>query len=210
MGVILLAIAAVVGYAGWTWVAPPPPTPLTEDPVQLASDETAVPTDVTPAVAQEVEARIRAFRDSMEPELRLASSEVSSLLRYSLASLLPAGVIDPRVRMEGDRIDFSVLVLPDALADMPEMGAIAGLLPDTMPVTVRGALSPFGDNGSMLLIQSIEVRGVPIPPPAFPEILVALGREDARGLPESALLMPVFGRITRAYVEDGELVLVGA
>ena len=206
---LLLAAVVLAAYAGWRWGDAVFPRAAEMLGMRRGADS-VVAEGVTPAAAQAAEARIRAFRDSTAPELRLESLEVSSLLRYSMPDLLPRGVIRPQVTMEDDQIDIRAFVLPQILQQLPDLGGMAGIIPDTVPVMVRGSLSPFGDNGSMLLIRAIEVHGVPIPPSAFPDILVALGRTGVRGLPESAMLVPAFGRIRGAYIEDGELVLVRA
>ncbi len=206
---LLMAAVVLAAYAGWRWGDAVFPRGEEMLGMRRGADS-AVSNEVTPAAAQAAEARIRAFRDSMEPELRLDSFEVSSLLRYSLPDLLPPGVIRPGVTMDADRIDIRASVLPQVLPELPDLGGIVEILPDTLLVLVRGSLSPFGDDGSMLLIRAIEVQGVPIPSPVFPDILAALGRQDARGLPESAVLVPAFGRIKGAYIENGQLVLVRA
>lgn len=208
-GLLLALIVVLAAYAGWKW-----------GDVVFSRVETVaglrggvvdpVSDHVTPEAAEAAAARIRAFRASDDPELRLASFEISSLLRYSIPGMLPTGVIQPQVSMAGDRIDIQVSVLPGAMPELPDLGAIVGILPDTVPVFVSGSLVPFGEDASMLLIHRIRVQGVPIPSPAFPEILVALGRRDARGLPSAAMLVPAFREIEGAYIENGELVLVRA
>ncbi len=208
-GLLLALMVLLAAYAGWKWgdVA----FPRLEAIAGLRGAVDDPPAEqVTPEAAEAAAARIRAFRVSENTELRLESSEVSSLLRYSIPGMLPAGVIQPRVSMTGDRIDIQVSVLPGAMPKLPDLGAILGILPDTVPVSVSGSLIPFGEGGSMLLIRGIRVQGVPIPSPAFPEILAALGRRDASGLPASAMLVPTFREIKGAYIENGELVLVRA
>ena len=208
-GLLLALMVLLAAYAGWKWgdVA----FPRLETMAGLRGAVNDPPAEqVTPEAAEAAAARIRAFRVSDDTELRLESSEVSSLLRYSIPGMLPVGVIQPRVNMAGDRIDIQVSVVPGAMPKLPDLGAILGILPDTVPVSVSGSLIPFGEGGSMLLIRGIRVQGVPIPSPAFPEILAALGRRDASGLPASAMLVPNFREIKGAYIENGELVLVRA
>ena len=212
---LLVLVVLAAAYAGWRWgdavftgVEATTGGRATAGGRGVADDTAS--DSVSPETAEAAAARIQAFRASDDPELRLASFELSSLLRYTVPGMLPAGVIHPRVSMADDRIDIEVAVLPAAMPELPDLGAITGMLPDTVPVSVSGSLAPFEEDGSMLLIRGIRVQGVPIPPPAFPEILAAMGRRDADGLPASAVLVPAFRAIKGAYIENGELVLVRA
>lgn len=205
---LVAAAVALTAYAGWKWGDSI--FPRLESAVGMGSDHDELSAGMTPEAAQAAAARILAFRESDEPELRLRSSEVSSLLRYSAPGLLPRGVMRPQVTMKGDRIDIRVSVLPRDMPRLPDLGVVAGILPDTVPVLVSASLVPFGSGGSILLIRAMEIQGIPIPSSAFPDILAALGRKDAAGLPASAMLVPSFGQIGGAYVEGGELVLVRA
>lgn len=206
---LLVLVVLTAAYAGWRWGdAVFPAVETIAGRRGIAED--AGSDSVSPGTAEAAAARILAFRASDDPELRLASFELSSLLRYTVPGMLPAGVIHPRVSMADDRIDIEVAVLPGAVPELPDLGAITGMLPDTVPVSVSGSLVPFGEDGSMLLVRGIRVQGMPIPPPAFPGILAAMGRRDAEGLPASAVLVPAFRAIKGAYVENGQLVLVRA
>ena len=205
---VLIVLAAYVGWKGGDAVFPRLETALGIGEVE----EPDRPELVTPEAADLARQKIEAFRESEDAiELRLKSFEVSSLLRYSLTGMLPKGVVEPTVKMQGDRIELIASVIPSALPDLPDLGGITGVVvPDTVAVSVGGSLVPFGDRGSMLLVSEMVVGGIPIPSSAFPDILAALGRKDEQGLPASAILAPAFKEIKSAYVEGGELVLVRA
>ena len=205
--VVLIAVVVLAAYGGWKWGSAV--FPRMEEMLGIDAPAEAAGT-ITPEVAGAATDKIEAFRDSEDPELRLESSEVSSLLRYAMPGMLPGGVVEPRVSFDGDRVEIRAQVLPAKIPDLPGLGGILGILPDTVPVSIDGSLIPFGERGSMLLVRSIEIRGVPVPAPAFPDILSALGRNAAPGLPAAAILVPVLGGIQRAYIEDGKLVLVRA
>ena len=204
---VLAVVIVLAAYAGWKWGSGV--FPRLEAALGIGAQGEAGER-VTPEIAAAVADRIEAFRDSEDPELRLESFEVSSLLRYAIPGMVPGGVVEPRVAFDGDRVELRAEVLPGRIPDFPELGAIVGILPDTVAVSVSGSLVPFSESGSMFLVRAMEVRGLPIPPVAFPDILSALGRTEAPGLPAAAVLVPTVGGIKRAYVEDGKLVLVRA
>ena len=205
--VVLLVGVALAAYAGWKWSHLVFPR-VEERPGIGQAEMTGRP--VTPETAARATARIQEFRSSKEPELRLESSEVSSLLRYSIPGVLPGGVVEPSVSFAEQRIELQAGVLPGDIPDLPQLGGIVGLLPDTVEVLVIGSLLPSSEEGTLLLIEGVELQGWPVPPNSLPEILAALGLESPTGVPGPAVLVPAFGGLKGAYIEDGRLVLVRA
>ena len=179
-GLLLALMVLLAAYAGWKWGDVAFPRLETIAGLRGAVDDPPAE-QVTPEAAEAAAARIRAFRVSDDTELRLESSEVSSLLRYLIPGMLPVGVIQPRVNMAGDRIDIQVSVLPGAMPNLPDLGAILGILRTRCRYREAGR-GPCREGGSMLLIRGIrsrEYRSVA----SFPEILAALAegmRADCR------------------------------
>ena len=204
--ICVAAALILAAYGGWKWGDGLFPRVESRLGIGLAGDE------VTPELAGATMAKIEAFRDSGVAELRLGSVEVSSVLRYTIPGLLPDGVVDAQVAFDEDRLQTEAGILPGRM-ELPEIAGwvgIAEMLPDTVPVSVSGSLTRFGERRSILLIQGIHVQGVPVPETAFPEILEALGRAEVSGLPASAILMPQVAGVGTAFIRDGALVLVRA
>jgi len=74
-----------------------------------------------------------------------------------------------------------------AFPELPDLGPILGLLPDTLTVEVEASLMPFNSDQVALLVQSLEAGRIPVPRRLIPEILKAMGRVDHPGLPPEAL-----------------------
>lgn len=203
---VLVVLAAYAGWKGGDVIFPHIETALG---VSVPEEGEASPL-VTPQAADLAEERIAAFRASDDPELRLKPFEISSLLRYSVPGMIPRGVHDPSVVMEGDRIEIQASVVPSVMPSLPDLGVIVGILPDTVAVSVGGSLVPFGEAGSILLVKDMSIHGISLPAGTFPDILAALGRTGVKGLPPAAILVPAFTEIRGAYIENGELVLVRA
>ena len=205
--VVLVVTAILAAYAGWKWGYAV--FPGVEERLGIGrTGASALP--VTPETAARATARIREFRGSEEAELRLESSEVSSLLRYSAPGMLPAGVVEPSVSFVEERIELQAVVLPGEIPDLPNLGGLLGLLPDTVDILVVGSLLPSSEEGTLLHIEGIELQGWPVPANSVPEILAALGRVSPPGVPKSAVLVPALGGLKGADIEDGRLVLVRA
>lgn len=203
--VVLVVMVVLAAYAGWKWGYAV--FPGVEERLGMGQAGMAE-LPVTPETAARATARIREFRGSEEPELRLASSEVSSLLRFSSPGMLPAGVVEPSVSFVEERIEFQAAVLPGDIPELPGLGGLLGLLPDTVDILVIGSLLPSSEAGTLLHIEGIELQGWPVPPGSVPEILAALGRESPSGVPESAVLVPALGGLKGAEIERGRLVVV--
>ena len=207
--ICVTAAVIVAAYGGWKWgdgLFPRVESRLGIGTGSAAADE------VTPELAGATMRKIEAFRDSGEGELRLGSVEVSSVLRYTMPGMLPDGVVNAQVAFDEDRLQIEATVLP-ARMEIPEIAGwvgIAGMFPDTVPVSVSASLTRFGERRSILLIQGILVQGVALPETAFPEILEALGRAEVSGLPASAILVPEVAGLGTAFIRDGTLVLVRA
>ncbi len=204
---VLLLVAVLAAYGGWRWGDAV--FPRVEGMLGIGRVEvTELP--VSAETAARATARIEEFQVSEESELRLESSEVSSLLRYSIPGIVPAGVLDPIVVFEGDRMEIRARVLPARYSDLPQLSGIASILPDTVDIVVEGSLTLFDNEGSMMVVEGIEAQGWPIPSRVVPEILGALGQEPPPDAPASAMRVPVPRGIRGAYIEDGRLVVVRA
>ncbi len=207
---VVLLVAILAAYVGWKWGDEVFPRVEAGLGIGQAGESRETEYPVTPETAASAEGRIDAFIVSDDVELRLEASEVSSLLRFSAPGIVPAGVLDPSVSFNEDRMEIRARVVPALIPDLPRLGGITGILPDTLQVVVENSLDLFGDRGSMLVVEGIEVQGWPVPAQTVPEILEALGLERRPGTPASAVVVPALGGLKGAYIEDGKLVLVRA
>ena len=203
-----LALIVAVAYAGWRWgdaVFPALQSRFgTEDGPTIGAEAP----EYSEALGATALQRIEAFQVGREAELALSGAEITSLLRYSRRDVLPNGVHTPTVRFEAGRAYTSGQV---ALADfpkLPDLGPVAGMLPDTVSLELRGSVMGFGDREAALMVQGIEVAGIPLPGRLIPEVLTALGRSDREGLPEEAVAVLLPTGIAAAHVEGDMLILV--
>ena len=84
------------------------------------------------------------------------------------------------------------------------------ILPDTVPLTVKGALLPFDPAHVSVVVESIDASAIPVPRRFFPAILDAVGRRARAGLPPNAVAIPLPDGLSGAYVEGGSLIFVAA
>jgi hypothetical protein len=201
---LILAVLAAAGAAVW-WNYPQ----LLDRVRGFRGQEQAAEAVASPELADATLDRFEAFQaGSQGSEMKLGDAELSSLVRYSLPGVLPPGVEDPSVRVIDGRLHLAARVSLDALPDVPALREVVGLLPDTVPVEIRGTLAPFEAERAALHVDRIEASRIPLPARYIPEILSALGRAHTQNLPADALLVPLPRGLESAYVLRDSLVLV--
>lgn len=209
MGSIGLSVVVVgAAYAGWKWgpaVFPPLQTWLGE-----AAAEAPAARTPSAGIAEATLDRVDAFRQAEADgsRLELDGVDLSSVIRYSLPGIIPPGVDQPWVEVVDGKVLLSARVATAAFPEMPAIDEIAGLLPDTVDIRIRGALVPFGPAMSALYVERVDAERIPLPSRVIPGILNALGRRSVEGLPPEAMAIPLPAGLDRAFVEGDRLVLL--
>lgn len=204
-----LVTLIAVAYAGWKWgdavfpdlearlgLGPPAGALVVED--GQASE----------SLGRSTLERLESFRAGRGAAIELSGPELTSLLRHARPDLLPQGMHAPLVRLWEGRAEVSAEVAVRDFPSLPDLGPMAGMLPDTVSLRVEGSVMGFGEGMAALVAQRVEVAGVPLPRPLIPEVLEALGRKDRAGLPADAAAVALPEGIASAHVSGDRLVLV--
>jgi hypothetical protein len=163
-----------------------------------------------PRVARAALARFQDFvAGEGSDSLLLRGTEVTSALQYEVPEFLPPGLGDPRVRFQDGAAVLTVSVALSAFPRFPELEGILEILPDTVPLELRGGLEPLNDQEVALRIDAVEASRIPVPRRLYPQILEALGREDRPGLAADAVAVRLPRGVASAYIADDRLVLTG-
>ena len=202
--VIVILLSAVV-YAGWRWG--PSAYPRVKEWAGLAPSPVPEGPVPTQELADSVLAQLQAFRQRGEGQIALGGREVTSVLRYSLPGLVPSGIRDPGVDLREGRLHLSAQVILSSFPELPDLGPVLGMLPDTLDVILHASLVPFGQEESALLVHGIEASRIPLPRRLIPEILRAMGRVDRPGLPPEALAVPLPAGVESAYILTDSLII---
>jgi hypothetical protein len=207
MAVLLTAAA----WVGWRWG--PAVFPRVEQWVAAnaaTSAEAEAGPVPSPMLAEATLDRFEAFRtgQTTEDRLRLGSVELSSVVRYALPGIVPAGVSEPTVDLDEGRVVLSARVATSAFPDLPALGEVIGVLPDTVGVVIRGGLEPYQPNFAALAVERVEAARIPLPSRMIPPILDALGRTPRDGLSPETMALPLPTGLARVFVEGDRLVLV--
>lgn len=204
--VALLLLLVAAAYVGWRWG--PAVFPRVEEWLGGEPVETAEEPSPTPELADSVLGRVQAFREAPgEGRLALGGREITSVLRYTVPGLIPRGVQEPVVRLRDDRVDLRARVSLGSFPELPDLGPVMGMLPDTVDVELEASLMPFGSEEAALLVHGLEASRIPLPRRMIPEILSAIGRAERAGLPPDALAVPLPAGVSSAYILSDSLIL---
>ena len=204
---VTLVVLAFVAYAGWRWGGG-----VFSRAESLVGGETVAENAgpmPTPEIAETTLARIEAFRagETDDRRLMLEGVELSSVVRYSLPGIVPSGVSDPSVEMDGEDLFLGARVAVKDFPDLPALDEVMGLLPDTVQIEMRARLQPFDSQYAALTVRRVEASRIPLPSRMIPGILRSLGRADREGLASDQMAVPLPYGIAGAWVENGRLVL---
>lgn len=200
IGCLTLLVAGAVG----TWY-------VQDDVRRWWASRNAVPVEAEPTreLADRAETRLLALQGAEGPaELRLAESEVASLVRFRIAERLPGGVSDPALAL-GDTTARAT-----ALLDVPRLlggrvpPMLVGMLGDSARVTVE--LLPSVPEPGTVRLGLLEVRSgaLQVPPLMIPWLLNGLGLPTDPGGSGAVQFATPLDDLTEVKVEDRHLVLI--
>ena len=162
----------------------------------------------SPGMAEAVVERITDFLEGEpEREMSFTGEEMESLLRYELGHYLPEGASDPTVRFRDGEVILGVRLAAERIPTIPELEQIRGLLPDTVPVQIRGRVLALEGPEAALLVHRIDAAGIPIPRRFFPRILQGMSLAERPDLPPEAVALPLPEGVRSVRLEGDRLVL---
>lgn len=151
---------------------------LAEAGESVEPDRTVIDPAADAALAARTVDRIELFRAGRAGvRLSLTADEVTSLLRHAMPGVLPDGVADPMIRMEGGHMKVEARLATDEFAASDRLASVLGVVPDTIDVDLSGRL----DSRPGRLVFTVErarASGIPLPRAAVTAIAAALAHES--------------------------------
>jgi hypothetical protein len=204
--VVTLVLLVVAAYAGWRWG--PAVFPKVEEWLGRGEEVQVQGPAPTPELADSVLARVQAFMQSGEKgQMVLGGRELTAVIRYAVPGLVPEGIQDPEVILRAGRVHLQARVVLESFPELPDLGPILGILPDTLDVALQASLMPYGELESALLVHQVEASRIPIPRRLIPDILNAMGRSGKPGLPPEAITVPLPAGLESVYILTDSLIL---
>lgn len=204
--VVVATLVVAAAVAGWRWG----PYVFPELAAWFSSGDDVAEITASPQLADATMDRFEALRrGEVGDQLALGSTEIVSILRYSVPGIIPEGISEPRVVMADGVVTLTARVAVGAFPQLPDLHAVLGFLPDTLEVSLEGALAPLDDERwDALVIHGVRAAFIPLPDRMIPQILNALGREYVGGLPDDAIAIPLPDGLKTAYILRDSLILV--
>ena len=204
----LVGLLVAAGFAGWRWG--PEFFPGMQG---WFGEEEEVVVEVLPSpeLADATLDRFERFRrGELGDQLSLSAVEIESVIRYSAPGMVPGGVSGVDVEFHDGVVRLTARVLVEAFPGLPNLDGILGFLPDTVSVSIEGALVPLDEDAIALVVHGVYASFIPVPLPdgMTPKILVALGRRSREGLPEDALPFSLPDGVRSVHVLRDRLILV--
>lgn len=160
-------------------------------------------------LAQQVLARYQMLADGEVDRLALSAAELQSTLRHSLSDRLPEGVEDLSVRLEDSEARLGARVALDHLPVAAELERVRAILPDPVPIELRGVLVTLEDGQALFLVRRIDAGGIPLPRSIYSGLVESLDPGDRGPLPPEAVRVPLPTGTGSVYIDGDRLVLTG-
>ncbi len=120
--------------------------------------------DAGPEAAVRMVDRIQLFRTGgAGRRLELDGADLTALLRHAVPGMIPEGVRDPSVHLDGEEISVRARVSPSQLPGGEALGDVVAVLPDDVEVELRGTLHRSGPSQVEYRIEHASFGGVPLP-----------------------------------------------
>lgn len=154
------------------------------------------------------EAKLAALQGARPPaRTALSEPELQALMQTRFAPVLPRWVDSARIELDGEQVRLSGRVPVDRMPQIKSLGELAGLLPDTTEVAVKGQVIPLPHGRVALAVDQVTAAHVPLPRRLLPQVLAGLKKGAPADLPADALPLPLPSTITSAYVRNDSLIL---
>lgn len=177
-GAGLLAVMVFGAAVIWIGLRPSPGVVPSEG---APTSEAPTPA-VDPQVAEAAFRRVELFRSGGAGErISLTEDEVTALLRHAVPGMLPAGVVEPTVRLESGAILVRARLASDEFEARGPLASALGVLPDTIVVDLRGRLVNTRSRFAFY-VEEARASHVPLPRTAVAAIADALAARADDGL----------------------------
>jgi len=153
--------------------------------------------------------RLATLLEGDRDEVSLDAVELESLIRFTLAAQLPPGVEDPTVQIRDGEIRLGLLVPLELIPQVPELESVRSMLPDRVPVELRGALLTLDGGDAVFLVRRIDAVSVPIPRRFHAQIVETLDPRRSPSLPAEAITIPLPDGVRSLHLEGDRLVVRG-
>ncbi len=153
--------------------------------------------------------RYQTLVDGRVDRVEFSALELESALHFALADELPEGISNPTIEIRDGELRLGLDIPLDRIPRIPELESVRSVLPERVPVELRGTLLTLEGGEAALLIRRIDASSVPIPRRFHADIARAINPERPPLLPEEAIPVPLPPGVRTIHVEGDRLVATG-
>ena len=172
------------------------------------ADRTSM-TQGSPQLAADAMERLSGFREGKAGVvLSFNADEVASLLIHSDSAWLLERTAGLSIKMEEGKIKVSSRVSTSDFPQLLHQEGIPDFLPDTVAISVEGAIVPLMSEGIGLAVYSAQVSFIPLPSAMIPVLLEVFSVEMENGYPGAVIKLPLPRDISGAFILHDRLFLL--
>ena len=172
------------------------------------ADRTSM-TQGSPQLAAGAMARLSGFREGKAGVvLSFNADEVASLLIHSDSAGLLERTAGLSIKMEEGKIKVSSRVSTSDFPQLLHQEGIPDFLPDTVAISVEGAIVPLMSEEIGLAVYSAQVSFIPLPSAMIPVLLEVFSVEIENGYPGAVIKLPLPRDISGAFILHDRLFLL--
>ena len=163
----------------------------------------------SPQLASDAMARLSGFREGKSGVvLSFNADEVASLLIHSDSARLLEGTAGLSIKMEEGKLKASSRISTSDFPQLLHQEGIPDFLPDTVSISVEGAIVPLTSEEVGLAVYAAQVSFIPLPSAMIPALLDVFSVEMENGYPGAVIKLPLPSDILGAFILHDRLFLL--
>jgi hypothetical protein len=160
-----------------------------------------------PELSDATMVRIASLAETPGGRIALSEAEVQSLIDHEYATMIPAFLGSPTVRIRDNTVRLSGRVSTAFIEEYVDLGDAAAFLPDTAEVAVRGHLIPADPGRVGLAVEQVTAARIPVPDALVGRLLRAGGAGADPTLGGDVIPIRLPDPLASAYVHGDSVVL---
>jgi len=200
----MLVFVLLIGVVTLAWFRGPELWDFARGDTETAGEGRGAAVDEV--LANEVMARFRRAIEEDSTSLSFSGREIEAVLRNRFTDRIPRGGSDPKVRFESGEVQVSARIPRDSLSLPSEMERGRALLPQQVPIELRGVLLSTA-SGPVFVVRRVQVGGLPVPRRISDRVIGHLRAGEEGSLPPSTLSIQLPPEAREVYIDGDRLVL---
>ncbi|HEX3868277.1 MAG TPA: hypothetical protein VHV78_16045 [Gemmatimonadaceae bacterium] len=137
----------------------------------------------------------------------LSAADLASFAFRAISPSVAQDADSVSARVVGESVSLRAVVQTAELRSSGSLGSLSGLLGEREPVRLTGTVRVIHPGLAEFIVQSLDVRSVPIPASMIPTLIKYVSRARVAGLSENGLPLPIPQYVGDIRVANGKVTL---